>query len=56
MWMGGVPPIGYKPAGRTLEIVDSEAEIVRKIFARYLEMDSVFDLEKALAADRIFTR
>lgn len=34
MWMGGVPPIGYKPAGRTLEIIDSDAEVVRLIFAR----------------------
>ena len=55
MWMGGVPPIGYKPAGRTLEIVDREAQIIRAIFARYLEVDSVFDLQKGLAADGIYT-
>lgn len=55
MWMGGVPPIGYKPAGRTLEIVDSEAVIIRAIFVRYLEVDSVFDLQKDLIADGIHT-
>ncbi len=55
MWMGGVPPIGYKPAGRTLEIVDSDAEVVRLIFARYLEVDSVFDLQNDLAANGIVT-
>lgn len=55
MWMGGVAPIGYKPAGRTLEIVDSEAEVIRLIFARYLEVDTVFDLQQDLAANGVFT-
>jgi site-specific DNA recombinase len=34
MWMGGVPPVGYKPNGRTLTIVQAEADIVRSIFDR----------------------
>ena len=33
MWMGGVPPVGYRAHDRKLIIVDSEAEIVRSIFA-----------------------
>jgi site-specific DNA recombinase len=32
MWMGGVPPLGYRVQDRKLVIVDSEAEIVRSIF------------------------
>jgi hypothetical protein len=32
MWMGGVPPLGYRVADRKLVVIDSEAEIVRLIF------------------------
>src|SRR5216117_2439350 len=41
MWMGGVPPLGYRAQNRKLIIVDSEAEIVRLIFRRYAELGSV---------------
>src|ERR1700756_669053 len=41
MWMGGVPPLGYRAEDRKLVIVDSEAEIVRSIFRRYAELGSV---------------
>ena len=41
MWMGGTPPIGYRPAGRSLAIVDADAAIVRRIFSRYLELTNV---------------
>src|SRR5262245_13089767 len=41
MWMGGVPPLGYRVQDRRLVIVDSEAEIVRLIFRRYAELGSV---------------
>src|ERR1700740_1545405 len=41
MWMGGVPPLGYRMQGRKLVIIDSEAEIVRFIFRRYAELGSV---------------
>jgi len=41
MWMGGNPPLGYKPDGRTLAIVEEHAEIVRHIFARYLDLGNV---------------
>src|SRR5205085_5142432 len=37
MWMGGVPPLGYRVRDRKLVIVDGEAEIVRSIFRRYAE-------------------
>ena len=43
MWMGGVPPLGYRGQDRKLVIIDSEAEIVRSIFRRYAELGSVQD-------------
>src|SRR6201987_5292752 len=41
MWMGGVPPLGYRVRDRKLIMIDSEAEIVRSIFRRYAELGSV---------------
>src|SRR6202043_2267933 len=32
MWMGGVPPLGYRVEDHKLLVIDSEAEIVRSIF------------------------
>lgn len=40
MWMGGVPPLGYDVRNRKLEENPAEAEIVRYIFRRYLELGS----------------
>jgi site-specific DNA recombinase len=50
MWMGGVPPLGYRAQDRKLVIVDSEAEIVRLIFRRYAELGSVRLLKDELEA------
>jgi site-specific DNA recombinase len=50
MWMGGVPPLGYRVRDRKLVIVDSEAEIVRSIFRRYAELGSVRLLKAELEA------
>jgi len=55
MWMGGIPPVGYKPNGRTLAIVEEEATIVRGIFDRYLALGNVRLVMEALARDRIVT-
>ena len=41
MWMGGVPPIGYEPHGRTLKIVEDHSAFVRGIFRRYLDLGNV---------------
>ena len=41
MWMGGTPPIGYRPDGRSLAIVEEDAIIVRRIFDRYAELGNV---------------
>ena len=53
MWMGGVPPFGYRAQDRKLIIVDSEAEIVRFIFRRYAELGSVRLLKDDLSARNI---
>src|SRR5271168_442261 len=41
MWMGGLVPIGYDVHERRLVINQSEAETVREIFRRYLELGCV---------------
>jgi site-specific DNA recombinase len=41
MWMGGLVPLGYDVIDRRLIVNQSEAERVRGIFRRYLELGSV---------------
>src|SRR5499433_1803276 len=41
LWMGGTPPLGYELKDGKLLIVEEEAERVRTIFRRYLELGSV---------------
>jgi hypothetical protein len=41
MWMGGLVPIGYDVIDRRLVVNQLEAETVREIFRRYLELGSV---------------
>ena len=41
MWIGGVPPLGYRVEDHKLLVIDSEADIVRAIFHRYAELGSV---------------
>ena len=53
MWMGGVPPLGYRVRDRKLVIIDSEADIVRAIFRRYAELGSVRLLKEELEARRV---
>jgi site-specific DNA recombinase len=50
MWMGGVPPLGYRAWDGKLVAVDSEAEIVRHIFRRYAELGSIRLLKEELEA------
>src|SRR4051794_16237008 len=53
MWMGGVPPLGYRAQDHKLIIVDREAETVRFIFRRYAELGSVRLLKEELDARSI---
>jgi site-specific DNA recombinase len=53
MWMGGVPPLGYRVEDHKLVILDDEADIVRSIFRRYAELGSVRLLKDELDAQGI---
>jgi site-specific DNA recombinase len=48
IWVGGPVPLGYRAVGKKLEIVPEEADLVRKIFALYIELGSVGALARAL--------
>ena len=41
MWMGGIPPLGYRVHDRKLVIIEREAELVRDIFCGYAVLGSV---------------
>ena len=47
LWVGGPVPVGYAAVDKKILVVAAEAETVRTIFARYLELGSV----RALAQD-----
>jgi site-specific DNA recombinase len=47
IWVGGPVPLGYAAVNKKIVVVPAEAEAVRTIFARYLELGSV----RALAED-----
>jgi site-specific DNA recombinase len=53
MWMGGIPPLGYEPDGRSLKIIDAHADIVRDIFDRYLRLGNVRYVAEELVRDGI---
>ncbi len=46
MWMGGVPPYGYRVENRKLVIDEERAEHVRWIFARFIEIGSGTELAR----------
>jgi DNA invertase Pin-like site-specific DNA recombinase len=50
MWMGGIPPLGYRAQDGKLVVIDREAEIVRDIFLRYAALGSVRLLKGELDA------
>jgi DNA invertase Pin-like site-specific DNA recombinase len=50
MWMGGHPPLGYTVQERKLVIHETEAETVRTIFRRFVEIGSATQLIRELAA------
>src|SRR5438067_952695 len=56
LWMGGFVPSGYRAKDRTLVIDPKEADIIRMIFRRYLELGSVHKLEIELAQREQRTR
>jgi hypothetical protein len=46
MWMGGVPPYGYRVENRKLVVDEDAAAHVRWIFARFLEIGSCTELAR----------
>ena len=49
MWMGGVPPYGYRVENRKLVVDEETAAHVRWIFARFLEIGSGTELARDVA-------
>ncbi|MDF2235801.1 recombinase family protein [Albimonas sp. CAU 1670] len=56
MWMGGLPPLGYDVQDRALVANEIEAETVRRIFRRYLDLGCVRALKADLDAGGIFSK
>ena len=55
MWMGGVPPYGYRVEDRKLVVDDEHAVRVRWIFARFLEIGSGTELAREVGKRGIRT-
>lgn len=56
MWMNGIAPLGYLNKDRTLEIDEENAEKIRLIFDKYLELKSVHSLKTYLEEQKITTK
>lgn len=59
MWMGGFIPLGYDRAGdggRALVVNEAEAALVCSMFTAYLELGSVHELVRRLAADGVVSK
>jgi site-specific DNA recombinase len=56
LWMGGQPSLGYDVKDRKLVVNEAEAEIVRMIFRRYLELGSVRALKAALDEEGVVSK
>ena len=56
IWVGGPVPLGYRRVDKKLVVVPEEAEAVRTIFARYLELGSIGALAEDLDRRGIRTK
>ncbi len=56
IWMGGRPPLGYDVKDRKLVINTAEAETVRHIFQRYLDLGCVRALRDELRGQEITSK
>ena len=56
IWVGGSVPLGYASVNKKLVVVPEEADTVRLIFRRYLELGSIRDLVEDLDRKGIRTR
>lgn len=48
LWMHGIPPLGYDVKDRRLAINEAEAEQVRTIFGRFVELGSILKVVQAI--------
>jgi DNA invertase Pin-like site-specific DNA recombinase len=55
MWMGGTPPLGYAPDGRSLAMVHEHAVLIRSIYERYRRLGNVRHLAEELVAEAVVT-
>jgi site-specific DNA recombinase len=56
LWVGGPLPLGYELKDGKLLVVNDEAERVRSIFRRYLEVSGINELMRDLKAREIHTK
>ena len=56
IWVGGNLPLGYEMKDGKIAVVEEEAELVRWIFRRYLELGSVNELVRDLRERNIRTK
>src|SRR5207247_895411 len=56
LWVGGITPLGYTTKDRKIVVVEEEAERVRTIFQRYLELGSLNRLMADLRERGIVTK
>jgi site-specific DNA recombinase len=56
LWVGGIVPLGYATKDRRIVLVEEEAERVRTIFQRYLELGSLNRLMADLRERGIVTK
>jgi DNA invertase Pin-like site-specific DNA recombinase len=56
MWVGGLPPLGYDGIDKQLIVNEAEADAVRFIFRRYLEVGSIAELKRALDAASVVSK
>src|SRR4030088_765693 len=56
LWVGGTLPLGYEMKDGKIAIIEEEAELVRSIFRRYLELGSVNELLRDLRERNIRTK
>lgn len=56
MWMGGPTPLGYAVKDRKLVIHEEDAEVVRWIFVRFLDLGSCTELAREVGSRGIHTK
>ena len=56
LWMGGQPSLGYDVRDRKLVVNETEAETVRMIYRRYLDLGSVRELKTSLDTEGVISK